>query len=68
MSPILVPVLSNVLHTTGRIAESVVLDGAVEAARLSGNAQALGWNLLSRAFTAVAAGDLETAWEPARRA
>jgi DNA-binding CsgD family transcriptional regulator/tetratricopeptide (TPR) repeat protein len=62
MSPVLVPVLSNVLHTTGRIAESAaLLDGAVEAARLSGNAQALGWNLLSRAFTAVAAGDLETA-------
>jgi DNA-binding NarL/FixJ family response regulator len=62
MSPVLVPVLSHVLHTTGRIAESVaLLDGAVEAARLSGNAQALGWNLLSRAFTAVAAGDLEAA-------
>ena len=62
MSPILVPVLSHVLHTTGRIAESAaLLDGAVEAARLSGNAQALGWNLLSRAFTALAAGDLETA-------
>ena len=66
MSPILVPVLSNVLHVTGRIAESVaLLDGAVEAARLSGNAQALGWNLLSRAFTALAAGDLETALDAA---
>jgi DNA-binding NarL/FixJ family response regulator len=62
MSPVLIPVLSNVLHTTGRVAESAaLLDGAVETARLSGNVQALGWNLLSRAFTAVAAGDLETA-------
>jgi ATP/maltotriose-dependent transcriptional regulator MalT len=62
MSPILVPVLSHVLHTTGRTAESAaLLDGAVDATRLSGNAQALGWNLLSRAFTAVAAGDLPTA-------
>lgn len=62
MSPILIPVLSNVLHTTGRIAQSAaLLDEAVEAARLSGNAQALGWNLLSRAFTALAAGDLDTA-------
>jgi DNA-binding CsgD family transcriptional regulator len=62
MSPILVPVLSHVLHTTGCVAESAaLLDGAVEAARLSGNAQALGWNLLSRAFTAVAAGELEGA-------
>ena len=62
MSPILVPVLSNALHMTGRIAESVsLLDTAVEAARLSGNAQALGWHLLSLAFTALAGGDLETA-------
>jgi ATP/maltotriose-dependent transcriptional regulator MalT len=62
ISPVLVPVLSNVLHTTGRIAQSAdLLDEAVDAARLSSNAQALGWNLLSRAFTAVAAGDLETA-------
>ena len=67
ISPILVPVLSNVLHTTGRIAESAdLLDEAVEAARLSGNAQALGWNLLSRAFTALAQGDLDTATAAAR--
>jgi DNA-binding NarL/FixJ family response regulator len=67
ISPILIPVLSNVLHTTGRIAESAdLLDEAVEAARLSGNAQALGWNLLSRAFTALAAGDLDTATAAAR--
>jgi DNA-binding CsgD family transcriptional regulator len=66
MSPILVPVLSHVLHATGRVGESAaLLDGAVEAARLSGNAQALGWNLLSRAFTAVAAGDLPTALDAA---
>ena len=67
ISPILVPVLSNVLHTTGRVAESAaLLDGAVDAARLSGNAQALGWNLLSRAFTAVAAGDLAIALDAAQ--
>jgi DNA-binding NarL/FixJ family response regulator len=55
-------VLSHVLHVSGRIAESAeLLDGAVDAARMSGNVQALGWNLLSRAFTAVAAGDLELA-------
>ena len=62
ISPVLIPVLSHVLHVSGRIAESAeLLDGAVDAARLSGNVQALGWNLLSRAFTAVAAGDLELA-------
>jgi ATP/maltotriose-dependent transcriptional regulator MalT len=67
LSPILVPVLSNVLHVSGRIAEAgELLDGAVEAARLSGNVQALGWNLLSRAFTAVAAGDLTAALAAAR--
>ena len=67
ISPVLIPVLSNVLHTTGRIAQSAdLLDEAVEAARLSGNAQALGWNLLSRAFTALAAGDLDTATAAAR--
>jgi len=62
MAPVLVPVLSHVLHATGRVAESAaLLDGAVDAARLSGNVQALGWNLLSRAFTAVTAGDMSTA-------
>ncbi len=62
VSPVLVPVLSMVMHMTGRIAASAeLLDGAVESARLSGNVQALGWNLLSRAFTAVAAGDLGAA-------
>ena len=62
ISPVLVPVLSNVLHVTGRVADSAaLLDGAVEAARLSGNAQSLGWNLLSRAFTALAAGDVPIA-------
>jgi DNA-binding NarL/FixJ family response regulator len=62
MSPVLIPVLSNCLHTRGRIAESAaLLEGAVESARLSGNTEALGWNLLSRGFTALAGGDLELA-------
>lgn len=62
LSPVLIPVLGAALHMSGHIAESAeLLDGAVEAARLSGNAQALGWNLLSRSFTAVAAGDLGAA-------
>ena len=47
---------------------AALLDGAVEAARLSGNAQALGWNLLSRAFTALAAGDLRSRSAPPTRA
>jgi DNA-binding NarL/FixJ family response regulator len=55
-------VVSNVLHMWGRIAESgELLEEAVEAARLSGDVEALGWNLLGRSFTAVAAGDIELA-------
>ena len=60
--PVLVPVLGNVLHLRdGWPSPPPCSRARSEAARLSGNAQALGWNLLSRAFTAVAAGDLETA-------
>jgi DNA-binding NarL/FixJ family response regulator len=62
IAPILVPVLANVLHMWGRIAESAeLLDEAVEAARLSGNVESLGWNLLGRAFTAIAAGEVDLA-------
>ena len=62
IAPVLVPVLANVLHMWGRIAESAeLLDEGIEAARLSGNVEALGWNLLGRAFTAVAAGDVDRA-------
>jgi DNA-binding NarL/FixJ family response regulator len=66
ISPVLVPVLSAALHTRGQVTDAAAfLDDAVEAARLSGNAPALGWNLQSRAFTAVAAGDLDLAIEVA---
>jgi len=62
LAPILVPVLANVLHMWGRIAESAeLLDEAIEAARLSGNVESLGWNLLGRAFTAIAAGEVDLA-------
>ncbi len=65
-SPVLVPILSNVLHMRGDVVESAaLLDEAQEVQRLSGNAQALGWHLLSRAFTATAAGDLEIAVDAA---
>ncbi|MDP9228537.1 MAG: AAA family ATPase, partial [Actinomycetota bacterium] len=61
-SPVLLPVLSNVLHMRGKVREATeMLDGAVGAARLLGNEQTLGWNLLSQAFAAVIAGDLKTA-------
>ena len=61
-APFLIPVLVTVLHITGRITEAAdLLDEALEAARLSGNAESLGWTLLSRGYVAVAAGDLEMA-------
>ncbi len=65
--PFLIPVLVTVLHTTGHVAEAAdLLDEALEAARLSGNAETLGWNLLSRGYVAVAAGDLELALDVAQ--
>ena len=46
----------------GKLAEAGdVLDSAIEAARLSGNVQALAGNLTNRSLTALAAGDLPLA-------
>ena len=61
--------LANVLHMWGRVAESAdVLDEAIDAARLSGNVEALAWNLLGRSFTALAAGDVTLALSTAEEA
>ena len=60
--PFVSPVLGCVRVFRGRLAEAAeLLDGAVEATRLSGNVQGLAWNLLNRSFAALAAGDVETA-------
>ena len=68
IAPVLVPVLGNVLHMWGRIAESAeLLDEAIDVARLSGNAESSGWNLLGRSFTALAAGDVTLALSTAAR-
>jgi DNA-binding NarL/FixJ family response regulator/tetratricopeptide (TPR) repeat protein len=62
VAPFLIPVVVTVLHTTGRVTEAAdLLEEAVESARMSGNVEALGWNLLSRGYVAVAGGDLELA-------
>jgi DNA-binding CsgD family transcriptional regulator len=46
----------------GRLVEAAeLLEGATEAARLSGNQAALAWALFCRAFVAIPAGDLKTA-------
>jgi ATP/maltotriose-dependent transcriptional regulator MalT len=60
--PILVYTVAWVKRRRGELAESgELLDGAVEGARLSGNAQSLAGNLLNQSLTALAAGDLELA-------
>ena len=62
ISPFLIPVLGSILQLTGKLDEAVrVLEGAVEAARLSGNVQALAWNLLNQANASMSVGDLDTA-------
>ena len=64
--PVLFPTLGSAARMRGRLAESgELLDRAVEAARLSGHAQGLAWNLLNRSHTALQAGDVELALEAA---
>jgi ATP/maltotriose-dependent transcriptional regulator MalT len=60
--PILIYCVAWVRRRRGELTESAeLLDGAVEAARLSDNIQSLAGNLLNRSLTALAAGDLELA-------
>ena len=67
ISPFLIPVLGTVLQMLGGLDEAVrVLDGASEAARLSGNVQALAWNLLNHANASLYVGDLDTAGKVAQ--
>ena len=64
--PVLFPTMGSAARMRGRLAESAeLLDRAVEAARLSGHAQGLAWNLLNRSHTALQAGDVELALETA---
>jgi DNA-binding CsgD family transcriptional regulator len=65
--PLPYSILGQVKLQRGRLEEaSDMLDNAVEAARLSGNVQALAGNLVQRSLTAVAAGDLKLALSTAR--
>ncbi len=62
-------VLSGVLFSTGRLAESAtVIEGIVEAARLTDNALGLAGGLVQRGFTALAAGDVGSALSASREA
>ncbi|MFN8185604.1 MAG: AAA family ATPase [Gaiellales bacterium] len=59
---VLVQILGRVWFVRGKLAEAgELLDGGIEAARLTGNTQALVWNLFNRSVVALAVGDLELA-------
>ena len=56
---VLYQILGRVWCVRGKLAEAIeLLDGAIEAARLSGNTQALAGHLFNRSVVAVAVGDL----------
>jgi predicted ATPase/DNA-binding CsgD family transcriptional regulator len=60
--PLFVQMLGVSLWVQGKPLEAdELLDGAVEAARLSDNVQNLAWTLFNRGFAALATGDLDVA-------
>jgi ATP/maltotriose-dependent transcriptional regulator MalT len=60
--PIMIRCLAWVRRRRGELAESrELLEGAVEAGRLSGNVQSLAANLMTLSLSALAAGDLKVA-------
>jgi ATP/maltotriose-dependent transcriptional regulator MalT len=55
-------ILGRVWYVRGRLAEAIeLLDGAIEAARLLANREALAWSLYNRSVVALASGDLDLA-------
>src|SRR5215207_5210840 len=55
-------ILGRAWFVRGKLDEATeLLDGAIEAARLLGNIEALAWNLLNRSVVALAVGDLDVA-------
>jgi DNA-binding CsgD family transcriptional regulator len=67
--PALIPIRGATLWIMGRVKEAAeVLDDGAEAARLSGNEVALGWNLLNRSLAWLTAGDVDKAVETAEAA
>jgi DNA-binding NarL/FixJ family response regulator len=60
--PVLYQLLGRTWYVRGKLAEATeLLDGAIEASRLSGNTQTLAGNLFNRSVVAVAVGDLDIA-------
>jgi ATP/maltotriose-dependent transcriptional regulator MalT len=67
--PLLYAILGMTAYFQGRSKELVdVLDGAIEAARLTGNAQTVAWSLYPRAMAALQLGDIATALSFAQEA
>ena len=67
--PSLYPVLAMALGRQGRIAEAnEVAETALEAARLLDNTHQIAWGLINRAYTALAAADLDFALVTAQEA
>ena len=61
--------LAHALESRGRLAEALdTVEGAVEAARLSGNRQVLSWALVGEGWVAAMTGDLERAERAAEEA
>jgi ATP/maltotriose-dependent transcriptional regulator MalT len=59
---VLYQILGRAWYVRGKLAEATeLLDGAIEAARLLGNTNALAWNLFNRSVVALAVGDMEIA-------
>ena len=60
--PLVVAMLGGSLWVQGKPREALSLfDGAVESARLAGNAQGLAWMLFNQSIAALAAGDVDVA-------
>jgi ATP/maltotriose-dependent transcriptional regulator MalT len=59
---LLAATLGGLLRQRGKLVEAAdLLDGGIEAARLLGNAHALGWTLLGRSCAALRSGDVDLA-------
>jgi DNA-binding NarL/FixJ family response regulator len=64
---VLYQILGRAWFVRGKLGENAeLLDGAIEAARLLGNTQALAWNLFNRSVVALAVGDVDIALATAR--
>jgi DNA-binding NarL/FixJ family response regulator len=64
---VLYQILGRAWYVRAKLTEATdLLDGAIEAARLLDNRQALAWNLFNRSVVAVAVGDLDIAMTTAQ--